>query len=344
MGLKGRNGSTLATQLVMLAKAKNGKVVVEARANGSLILRPTVITSGEWGLFFSSGLFAVTDHLLVEHVAEQSDRSWMQWFTNRYAIGSGYEDRFPLTSLRPFAQALMHAFLLQRATCKETLVCDVALAIDSYVKNELPAIEADGKMKMCWLWSGEYGRNEFVTLLKKYPDWRWFAVNRDLRLSPATEVGLDVFQERRALWPLILLLATNIAGVKTVPHCVCFKENANLVWYLGRTQARLLTILGGVEYDDNYSWSMLFESQDNFSAICLDLLKLDMQLLHSFYNLNIGDYLALLFGVVSKINSVLARLACRGELMNWVGDVKYRNFLLLSYQILKRHCCLTNIA
>lgn len=353
------------------AMALQEGVIIEAQSNGSLVLRPTrmqftsdeyvrkkIVESFQGDLAGNSFGENVGKEESVREPADVESPSGL--FRRLYGVGAPYDTERPLSSLRPFAQMVIHSQVLH--TCfgsddsliKGTQSCNtdewMLEQLDSFIDGTLSVVdllnasEEDFHRELfCWLWSGTYPRKLFLELVNQRPKWRWCSVGRDIMLPPEAEVQLKVFREQGAVRALLLLLSSSISGVDIAPLCALFHEEANIPWYLKSTVERLERICdelkqsGGMDVDPSINLMI----DDDFSDAIFLLASLDYEAIRHTSSLYVSYYVERVWNSTKAVNSVLASRVCSGKLKTY--EPRYGQFLELALSSLQRHGALLGI-
>jgi hypothetical protein len=349
---KGLRPYDAATEIAALA-LQDG-VLIEAQPNGSLVLRPTrmQITTDD---YVEKKLTQSLRAVLATMGAEASvDATNSGFFPGLYRVGAPFDRERPLTSLRPFAQMIFHSQLLHQCLGPDngitqrghTCHTDAHLSeqLRSFIDGSFPIADLvgapeEGLMRgvFCWLWSGTYPRKLYLELVAQRSQWRWCSLSRDLMLPAEGEVGLRVFEERGAIWPLLLLLSSSIPGADLAPLCVLFQEEANIPWYMRTTLGRLIKIReelkqsGGADFDPSLNLMI----DDDFSDSIFLLASLDYEVERHCSSLYVSYYVERVWNVTKAVNGVLARRVSSGKLHTY--EPRYAQFLELGLKTFTRH-------
>jgi hypothetical protein len=349
-------------------------VIIEAQPNGSLVLRPTRMQ-------------IATDDYVQKKIVESfqadlgADGSGPEiprdleagscrtpviiapdWglFHGPYRIGARYDGERPLSSLRPFAQMILHSQILHQCLVSDSgqmqrarsFYADerVSDELRSFIDGTIPVVDLigspeEGAMRsiFCWLWSGTYPRKLFLELVTQRPQWRWCSLGRDLMLPPEAEVSLKVFEDKSAVWGLLLLLSSSIPGVDLAPLCALFKEEANIPWYVRTTLQRLMKVREELEQSAamDFDSSINIMIDDDFSEAIFLLASLDYEAVRHTSSLYLSYYIERVWNVTKAVNVVLAGRVCNGKLSTY--ESRYGQFLDLALRTLSRHATLLGI-
>jgi hypothetical protein len=360
---KGLRPSEAASEISALALQEG--VIIEAQSNGSLVLRPTrmqLATNNFFGKkvveFFKPEL---TTGRVDNEVSDKSSndessviRTGVNLFERLYGIGAPYDSARPLSSLRPFAQMMIHCQLVQKCIdagkdlvpgARSSYTDDwIGKQLASFIDGTFPVVdlanghrEALNRELFCWLWSGTYPRKLFLELVNQRPKWRWCSVGRDYMLPAEAEVPLRVFQENEAIRALLLLLASSTSGVDLAPLCSLFDEEANLPWYLRTTVERLERIREELRKNGNMELepSLNLMIDDDFSEAMFLLASLDYEAIRHASSLYVSNFVESVWNAAKAVNRVLARRVCSGKVT--VYEPRYAQFIELALSALHQH-------
>lgn len=360
---KGLRPCDAAAEIAALALEQG--VIIEAQSNGSLVLRPTrmqfateefvrkkIIESFQAEL---AGDVMGRDAGGAETIGENPPTNAESGLFRRfYGIGAAYDPERPLSSLRPFAQMIVHSQVLDRCASAESgslkraqsSFADelVGKQLESFIDGSCSIIDLSNSPEedlsrelFCWLWSGTYPRKLFIELVNQRPKWRWCSVGRDFMLPSEAEVPLKVFQDKAAVWALLLLLSSSIPGADLAPLCALFDEEANIPWHLKITTERLARIREELmqrgDYEFDQSLNLMID--DDFSEAIFQLASLDYEAIRHTSSLYVSYYVERVWNATRAVSSVLARRVCSGRLKTF--DPRYVQFLELAFSTLRRH-------
>jgi hypothetical protein len=183
----------------------------------------------------------------------------------------------------------------------------------SFIDGTIPVVDLIGSPEegairsiFCWLWSGTYPRKVFLELVTQRPQWRWCSLGRDLMLPPEAEVSLKVFEDKSAVWGLLLLLSSSIPGVDLAPLCALFKEEANIPWYVRTTLQRLMKVREELEQSAamDFDSSINIMTDDDFSEAIFLLASLDYEAVRHTSSLYLSYYIERVWNVTKAVNVV----------------------------------------